>query len=284
MTSPEAPKDRASDLGASLKKARGNLTQTELANLAEWGPSGKTKVSKIESGKQIPDETDIDKWAAATGVSDRVRDQWKALARQAEDLRSNYKKRASGGQQPIQLEYSKLAAATTRFRFFETTFIPRYLQIPEYSRAVLQEHHEKHGSTNDVEAAVQERQQSVGHLYDTNKTFVFLLDEPVLRKKRLPASVMRPQLDRIMSVIGLSNVTLAVYPSLTGKVNSFTEGSFELFDDLGYLEGPLGDDKRILADDVERLEVLFARYWQDAVVGDDARQLILAATATFNAE
>lgn len=275
MSNPEVPDlTRSTELGASLKKARGALTQTELADRAGWGKTGKTKVSKIESGKQLPDEDDLDKWATATGVGDRLRDQWKLLAGQAGELRSNYKKRARHGQQPVQKAYSDLAAQTTHFRFFEMAFFPRYLQIPEYSRAVLQEHHDKHGTIDDVEAATQERQSSVYHLYDPAKTFVFLIDEPVLQKRNLPGPIMRRQLDRLMSAIGLTNVTLAIYPSLSRRVRSTTEGSFELFDDLGYLENPLEDATRRLADDVERLESLFDRYWRDAVVGDEARQLI----------
>lgn len=279
MTNPEVPPTHGTELGASLKKARGALTQTELAERAGWQKSGKTKVSKIESGKQLPDNADIDAWAAATGASDRLRDQWKVLASQAEELRSNYNKRARHGQQPVQQAYSHLAEETTNFRFFEMAFIPRYLQLPEYSRAVLQEHHDKHGTVDDVEAATQERQASVRYLYDSSKTFVFLLDEPLLQKKRFPPSIMRPQLDRLMSVIGLSNVTLAIYPSLSRRVNSTTESSFELFDDIGYVENALEDSPRLLADDVARLEQLFDRYWQDAVVGDEARKLILHAAS-----
>lgn len=281
MTNPEVPPTRGTELGASLKKARGTLTQTELAERAGWDKSGKTKVSKIESGKQLPDPEDLDAWASATGASDRLRDQWKALATQAEELRSNYKKRARHGQQPVQKAYSDLAAETTNFRFFEMTFLPRYLQVPEYTRAVLQEHHDKHGTVNDVEAAAQERQGSVHYLYDSSKRFVFLIDEAVLRRRRFPASIMRPQLDRLLSAIGLSNVTLAIYPSLSRPVHSLTESSFELFDDIGYVESALEDAPRLLADDVERLEGLFDRYWQDAAIGDEARRLILDATSVL---
>lgn len=285
MMTPEVPQPiRSTELGASLKKARGSLTQSELAEQAGWGKSGKTKVSKIESGKQLPDDDDLDAWASITAVGDRLRDQWKALATQADQDRASYKRRARGGQQPIQKEYTDLAAETTHFRFFEMAFFPRYLQIPEYTRAVLQEHHEKHGTVDDVEAAAQERQGSTRYLYDASKKFVFLIDEPVLRKKRWPAEVMRPQLDRLLSVIGLGNVTLAVFPSLSGQVHSVTESSFELFDDVGYIETALEDAPRLLADDVEELEGLFSRYWRDAAVGDEARRLIIDALTLFPLE
>lgn len=277
MTNTE-PRD---PLGSSLRKARtaAGLSGEQLAERSGWNVStGKSKVSKIESGRQTPTADEVTTWAVITGVSDRLRDQWIVMAAQAaEAARSNYRKRALAGQAPIQKGYTDLAEVTTFFKFFEMTFIPRYLQVPEYTRAVLQEHYEKHGTVDDVAAAAQERQRSVRFLYDPNKTFTFMIDEPVLRKRRFDAAIMRPQLDRLMSVIGLDNVTLAIYPSLSRPVRSLTESSFELFDDTGYIETALEDAPRLLADDVERLEALFNRYWHDAVTGEDARQLILDA-------
>ena len=267
-------------LGGSLKKARetAKLTGGQLAERLGWAnTTGKSKVSKIEGGRQIPTADEITAWAEATATSDRVRDQWIAMAGQAADERPNYRQRAKAGQQAVQQEYTDLAEHTVRFTFFETVFVPRYLQVPDYSRAVLQEHHEKHGSIDDVTVAAQEKQRSVRYLYDPAKTFTFLLDEPILRRRRFPASIMRPQLDRLMSVIGLDNVTLAIYPSLSRPVGSLTESSFEIFDDIAYIETALSDDRKLLAADVERLETLFARYWQDAVTGDEARALILDA-------
>lgn len=275
-------------LGSALQKARNaaGLTGEQLAERTGFktrsGNLAKDKVSKIESGKQLPTAEEVEAWAQATGVSDRVRDQWKLLAEQAEETRSsNYRKRAQQGQQVVQEGYTKRAEETSRFTFFEMTFLPRYLQIPDYTRAVLQEHHEKHGTIDDVAAATRSRQASTRLLYDDTKKFVFLIDEPVLRRTRFGSTIMRPQLLHLMSVIGLDNVTLAIYPSLSRPVNSLTESSFELFDDIGYIETALEDAPRLLADDVEELEKLFERYWRDAAIGEDARTIILDAIASL---
>lgn len=267
-------------LGASLRKARqdAGLSGEQLAERMGWNAStGKSKVSKIEGGRQTPSVDEVTAWAGITGISDRLRDQLIGMVTHAEATRSNYRKRAARGQGKVQKEYSDRAAETTRFTFFETFIIPRYLQVPEYTRVVVEEHYDKHGITHDVSVDVQEKQSTVRHLYDPAKTFTFLLDEPILRRRRFPPSIMRPQLDRLMSVIGLDNVTLAIYPSLSRPVNSYTESSFEIFDDEAFIETALNDEKTFLADDVERLEALFQRYWRDAVVGEDARPLILDA-------
>lgn len=281
----KAPDDRATELGASLRKARNEMTQTELAAAAGWSGSGKTKVSKIESGRQLPSIADIDAWADITAAPERVRAQWKTLAEQAAAERSaGYGKRMSNGQEPVQKEYTDLAAETTRFRFVETYVLPRYLQVPQYTKAILEEYRDKTGVVNDVDKATDERQSSVRFLYDPNKKFTFLIDEPVLRRRRFPPSIMRPQLDRLLSIIGLSNVTLAIYPSLSRPVNTLLESAFEIFDDVAFIETALEDDKRLLADDVIRLEALFDRYWADAAVNEDARPLIQAAIAALPAE
>lgn len=266
-------------LGAELRRARtdAGLSGEQLAERMGWAPTtGKSKISKIESGKQAPTAEEVTAWAQITGLGNRLRDQLIGMAAQAEAA-NNYRKRAAGGQAAVQEEYTDLAETTVRFTFFETVFVPRYLQLPEYSRAVLQEHEDKHGSIGDIDGATQKRQASVRFLYDPAKTFTFLLDEPILRRRRFPTSIMRPQLDRLLSAVGLPNVTLAIYPSLSRPVGSSTESSFEIFDDIAYIETALDDSPKRLARDVEVLEGLFARYWQDAATGDDARQLILDA-------
>lgn len=272
-------------LGESLKKARekAGLTGAELSERLGWNVStGKGKVSKIENKGQIPTDEELNGWAAVTGVSDRLRNQWISLAAtDRQELAANYRQRLASGQRSVQKQYTDRAETTTRFVFFETAVFPRYLQIPEYMRIMLQEHHDKHGTIDDVAAAVKERQASVRYLLDDSKDFTFLLDESILRGRRFPPSVMRPQLFQVMSVIGLANVTLGIYPSLSRDVHSVTESSFEIFDDVAYIETALADERKLLADDVEILERLFARYWEDAVTGDEARAMITDVLAAL---
>lgn len=272
------PRKGNQQLAERLKKARTDkgLTQTELAAHADWGDSGKTKVSKIESGRQLPSEADIDQWATATGLSGRLVKQLKAMLVEAEQLRTSYRKRMVKGQAPVQQEYTDLAETTTSFRFFETFVLPRYIQVPEYALAVLSEF-KRHASINDVEEAVNVRLSSIRFLYDPAKRFEFLINEPVIRSRRFPPEVMRPQLDRLLSVIGLRNVRFGIYPQISAPTRRLPVSSFELFDDIGFIETALGDGPKLLADDVERLDQDLAEFWADAFEGDDARALILDA-------
>src|SRR4051812_42604112 len=89
-------------LGASLKKAReaAGLTGVQLAQRLGWAATtGKGKVSKLEGGRQTPTSDEISAWATATGVNERLRDQWLALAEQEREEQANYRARMAGGQQ-----------------------------------------------------------------------------------------------------------------------------------------------------------------------------------------
>ena len=54
---------------------------------------------------------------------------------EAQQFRSDYERRMRNGQSGIQQEYADLGESTTSFRFFENAVVPRYLQVPEYTRA-----------------------------------------------------------------------------------------------------------------------------------------------------
>lgn len=266
-------------LGGSLKKARTEqrLTQTQLAEQAGWKTTtGKGKVSKIESGDQVPTEDDLDSWAAVTAVDPKLLEQWKALAAEENTRRSaSYKSRLKGGQAPIQREWTNRAETTERFRFFETFIVPRYLQVAEYTRAALEEFR-PYSSVDDIDAAVKERQASARLLYDPTKSFKLVIDEPVLFRKRFPRAVMRPQLLFLQSVIGEED-QLRIYPSLSKRVSRLTPSSFELFDNLGYIETEVGGAEPLLYDTVAQLEEKFQAIWAEAVGGDEAREIIARA-------
>lgn len=272
---------RNDGLATRLRNARGDMLAKDLAAQAKWLA---TKVSKIESGKQLPSVDDLNTWAAITGIKEPLLGQLHAMLVEAQAFHTDYKNRMRNGQKAVQQEYNDLAETTTSFRFFEMAGIPRYLQLPQYTRALLQEMHDQHGSVDDVDEATAARQESVSYLHQLHRRFEFIIEEPVLRRRRLPPSVMRSQLFHLGTAIGLPNVRLGIYPSLSRQVRWTPQNSFELFDDVGYVETFATDGPRLLADEVAKYDVVMARLWEDAVEGDEARQLILDAIADLPAE
>jgi transcriptional regulator with XRE-family HTH domain len=272
-------------LGGSLRKARVavGLNQTEFGRQAGWAAStAKSKVSKIESGDQVPSDDDLDRWARIAETPAPLLEQWRELAAKETARRSaNYKSRLKGGQEPIQQEWSQKAEDTALFRFFETFAVPRYLQVAEYTRAMLTEF-KQFSSVDDLEAAVRERQASAKLLYDPEKTFHLIIDEPVLFRTRFPRAVMRPQLLFLQSVIG-DEEQLRIYPSLSRPVSRLPISSFELFDNVGYIETEAGGADPLLYDTVVPLAAKFDALWDEAVGGDDAREIIARALAALPA-
>lgn len=264
---------RNDGLATRLKRARGDMLAKDLAEAAGWLA---TKVSKIEAGKQLPSNADLAKWAEITGVDLALLGQWEAMLVEAQNFRHDFEIRMRDGQKGVQREYNDLIEECTSFRFFEMTYIPRFLQIPEYTQVVLEEQHKLHGGIDDVEAAVDERQQSVGYLYDTKRQFDLIIDEAVIRRRRILADVMRAQLDRLQSVIGLRNVRFGIIP-LDEPIDIFPQNSFELYGDVGYVETFYGDDPKLLIDVVNKYDRMMALLWDNAAEGDAARKLIVAA-------
>ena len=65
---------------------------------------------------------------------------------------------------------------------------------------------------SQVEAAVAARMRRQEVLYEAGREFEFILMEVALLVRNCPAEVMLGQLDRLMGITGLRNVTLAIVP------------------------------------------------------------------------
>jgi transcriptional regulator with XRE-family HTH domain len=246
------------------------MTQQELADAARWKH---TKVSKIENGKQLPTDADLELWAAVTNTGAAQLEQWRAQLAEANELYTSFSRRMAEGQAPVQLGYNQLIEDNTIFRFAEMVWVPRFLQTPEYTRAVLSLIHEKYGTTDDVEEAVAVRQSSVQYLFDQHRRFELILHEGILRSGWPTPEIMRGQLDRLQSVLGLPNVRLGIYP-LDRPVAQPMTGSFELYGDTCYVDIVIDDEKKTLGVDVGKYNKEMDALWRSAAEGDEARAII----------
>lgn len=260
---------RGDGLSTRLRHARGEMTQKELADQVQWPH---TKVSKIENGKQLPTDEDLQLWAAATGTTGQL-EIWRAQLAEANELYTSFAQRMRDGQAPVQLEYNQLIEANTTFRFAEMVWIPRFLQTPEYTRAVLKMIHDKYGTVDDVDEAVAVRQSSVQYLFDQHRSFELILHEAVLRTGWPSPEIMNGQLARLQSIIGLPNVRLGIFP-LGRPVEQPMTGSFELYGDTCFVDVVIDDEKKTLAVDIGKYNKEMDALWRSAVTGDEARALI----------
>ncbi len=156
-------------------------------------------------------------------------------------------------------------------------YIPGLLQTADYARCRIAESVGLHGaSAEEIEAATARRMQRQQILYDTTKTFQFVITEAALRLLLCPRVVMRAQLDRLLGVSGLAHVSLGIIP-FGVELTTTPQNGFILFDDeLAVVETFVGETMHH-ADEAaayaRAMDDLAAEAWYD----EQARQLILRA-------
>ena len=257
-----------------LRKAAG-LTGEQLA--AQLGWKSRTRVPKLERGQQMPSEDDITSWAQACGHPEEVPELLDLLA-EAQAIHEQWRHKIRRGHSALQAEFDKLVRGAARIRNFEIMMIPGLLQTADYARYRMFEAVRVHGFAEaDVERSVAARMRRQEVLYDGSKTFEFIMCEAALRYLLCPPQVLAGQLDRLLSVSGLGNVTLGIIPP--GRVLDVAPMvGYLTADEVTVVETFTSEEKYIGAESATYDRITDALLAQ-AVTGDEARHLITAAAA-----
>jgi transcriptional regulator with XRE-family HTH domain len=198
-------------LGARLRELRveAGLTGSELAERCGW--SMKSKVSKLETGRQTPTFEDLEAWAAAVG-NPGAASELKARLHGIEQYYRSWRRQLASGHRARQ----EVAVAETRqtalIRGFEAAVIPGLFQTAPYARAVFTGAAEFTQSPRDTDEAVRVRMRHQGALYEPGRRFRFLIWEAALHTLVCPPEVMHGQLDRLAGLLGLDTVELGIVP------------------------------------------------------------------------
>jgi transcriptional regulator with XRE-family HTH domain len=209
-----------------LKELRGIAQLTHLQVTERIGMP-QSKVSKIETGRQLPTVDDIEALcrlygagaATTAALIDRANAAHTDLRAWRASHRPNFRR--------MQAEIAQAESATTSLRVFQPSVIPGLLQTPEYCRAVLEVNHFASDNLTDAVAARMERQQV---LYDEAKSFRFVVTEGALRWRLCPANVHALALDRLWSLARLPNVSVGIVP-WSASVAAPQTNQFAIFDD-----------------------------------------------------
>lgn len=270
-------------LGARLRalRAREGMSGVSLAAELRWVQS---KVSRIETGRQVPTDLDIRAWGAATNTDDSTVDELLDQLRILRTAHVPWRRRASDpvrtGAAPSMLE---LAADATLVRNFEVGVVPGLLQTADYARVRLAE---DVGSDRIPDEALEDnllrRLQRQQVLYDSTKRFQFVVTESVLRMLLCPVEVMRGQLDRLATLIGMGNVDLGIIP--TGALMPVAPlHGFVMFDDSITIATWAEEQLLQTPADANRFRGIFNRLSGIARHGEGARQIILDALTHLRA-
>ncbi|MFR9780823.1 Scr1 family TA system antitoxin-like transcriptional regulator [Micromonospora sp. MS34] len=105
--------------------------------------------------------------------------------------------------------------------------------------------------------------------------FEFLLAEPVLRWLITSPEVMRGQLARLQTVVGVPNIRFGILP-LGVPLATTPQNSFQMYDDVAIVETFVGETT-YRDDEAATYTRAIERLWQEAVTGEDARRIIVRA-------
>jgi transcriptional regulator with XRE-family HTH domain len=238
-----------------------------------------SRVSRIELGLQSVPIAVVERWADATGAAGTTRAQVMELADAAATQAIAWRKAMTRGLVTLQRDSRDLEASATSILNFQSAYVPGLLQVPEYSRRVFAAGHPP-PSQQEVAAATAVRMDRQVILYDESKSFEFVLAEAALRWRLGPASLMRAQLDRIIAVSALSNVTICVIP-LSAEVNEWHDHGFNILQDRSDAQDPVVHVETFTTgltltepDDVAAYQGVFRRLKDAAVSGDETTELM----------
>lgn len=272
-------------LAALLRDLRlgAGLTGEQLGAAAGMSQS---KVSKIETGRQVPAVADVEAWAQAVDAVADVRadlvERAEAALTEATTWRAGLRQGVAHKQQQI----GRLEQAASVTRLFQPALVPGLLQTAEYARRVFASGEYK-GGNRDVAAAVTARLERQQVLFDDTKRIEFLVTEGALRWRPGPGSaqVLAAQLDRIVALITLPAVTFGVIP-LDVEMIIIPLHGFVIRGDPAEGEDMLVTVSTVTAElhirdeaDVAIYLETFNRLRQAAVFGDEARALLTAIMA-----
>ncbi len=261
--------------GHRLREIRqdAGLTGRQLAELTGFHF---TKISRVEHGAQGLSDADILAWCEACGAADQV-PALIAQARAADSLYREWKRQARSGLRRLQEAVEPLYERTTLFRIHEHWSIPGLLQTAAYSTDSLTYWAALLDLPDDSEAATAARLDRQRVLRSGSHRFEILLAEQALRTRIGTAEGMIEQLDRVLGVMTLRNVSIGIIPATAG-LGAHTQTAFWIFDnDLVKVETLTAALDITRPDEITIYQTVFGQMRRHARFGPAARALILRA-------
>ncbi|WP_097934518.1 MULTISPECIES: helix-turn-helix domain-containing protein [unclassified Streptomyces] len=267
-------------LGARLRELRteAGLEGKGVAEVLGWHRS---KVSRLETGKQTPSADDLTAWAQAVGRPDLAVELKGRLVGLETQYRS-WRRQLAGGHRARQELAIAETAATQLIRGVEVSRIPGLFQTADYARHTFEANAEFRQVPKDIEGAVRARIRRQDVLYEPGRRFRFLVWEGALHVLTCPREVMAAQLDRLAGLIGLDTIELGVIP-LGAQLRRAPTHGFWIYDRRRVIVETISTEMWL---DDEDTIALYERAWdwmaEAAVHGPQARRLIGRARATLD--
>jgi transcriptional regulator with XRE-family HTH domain len=275
LTTPAYQRERRR-LAEALKTLRvgAGLSGARLAEMLGWQQS---KVSKIETRKQLPTEEDIAAWVGAAGGSPETASELLGALRGARVEYAAWKDAYSeSGADGVQAGILEIEAQSTRIAEFQPAIISGLLQTAEYARELqhLPCGPLSYGRDEDeISRMIAERMQRQQAIYQPGRQVQIVMLEGALRTRVVSAPTLAGQLSWLMSAIGLASLELGVIP-FEATVPVWPTAGFRLYDDLVIEESVEGENQVAEPELVARYEKDFGLLREAAIRNRDAVPVI----------
>jgi Domain of unknown function (DUF5753) len=171
---------------------------------------------------------------------------------------------------------------TSTFKIYEHNVIPGLFQTAAYCASMLGFWAHLLDTRDDLGEAVAARMERQRVIYRADKQFSVILEEQALRTWFGTAETQFGQLDRLLALLSLPNVSLGIVPLMTERPAVGSTG-FWMFDDhLVALETPTASIEVNRPAEIELYRRMFRALQVPAVYGRQARTLITRAIDDLN--
>lgn len=275
---PDSYQARRRELGDALRQLRKSAGLSGQQAAQRTGMS-QSKISRLESGRLVPNVPDTETLADLLGAPPEVKEHLLALAADVNTHTKSLRLLRQRGLGGVQRAVGRLEASTRVLRVFVPHVVPGLLQTEAYARALLTR--PLAPPLPDLAAAVAARLGRQAILTDTQREFRFVLTESALRSRIAGADVMAEQMHRLIEATRWPNIRLGIIP-WTARLPEVARTDFTLHDDRAVLietftAGITITDPR----DIHLYLRIFAAYEDIAVGGRDTRQILADLTNTY---
>jgi transcriptional regulator with XRE-family HTH domain len=268
------------EFGARLRQLRKSAGLTGQA-LADATGQHFTRISRIENGLQPPTERNIRDWCIACGAEDQIADLI-ATARSVDSAYQEWARLARAGMRRLGGLHSIPAyRRTTNFRIHEPIVMPGIFQTEAYTRRMLAFWYEFLDAPDDMDATIAAKAERTAVALNPTKRIAVVLGEQALHTRRSTPAEHADQLAHLLSVMRLPFVSVGVIPADAQRKAVATIG-FWIFDDNAVaLETPTAAIKVTRPQEIARYVAMFELLQNEALHGDDARQLVAKVLASL---
>jgi transcriptional regulator with XRE-family HTH domain len=263
--------------GARLRELRQEASLTGRA-LARLTGLHYTKVSRVENGRQSVTDAEIRAWCAACGASGQV-PELVAMARTVDSLYREWRRQTRAGLRHLQESSAPQYERTRLFRIYEHTVLPGLFHTAEYSTEIMNYWVRFLGLPDDAEAATAARLARQKVLRSGRRRFVVVLAEQVLRTRLGTPQAMAAQLEHLLEVMRLPNVSVGIIPAMAERY-TVAQVPFWIWDDARVTIETISASLEITRpDEIALYATVFDQLRQSAVYGSEGRRLVSEATA-----